>query len=903
MRTTGPILCILLASVTLGSAPAMAQSPPDHIAWFEFSGQALLDVLDFQTATQSGAPILFRQTGGTQLPAPHEDDVDVQWSLSSARFSFIAWSADLEPGETAAALEMEADLHVRILSESHEYTWEGVMRAPLQVTVNAPSQDDDGNPVPASLGVAPVPLAPVEFQMEETSFPYPFLVPELEDFFQYAVGYSVGSWFDGEGDLVGEADFDFLSGGIVLGLAAVPAQTVPLPTPPSAELDPDARWVLSLRGPGVAFLDLPTLALVYTSTDPEDLPSYAPGVPYWATPGEASVQFQVPAEVMEAELEKQAITNAAAILNSESVWPAIYQLGQAGVPIFAKLGAAIYTPGSTEVIGVGTDWSGSAAPGFRVNGLGVPWTDGVHIAEVIDDTHLILDQPWPGQQADTETGSYFRAMHPPTVELFEEEWTSAAWLTLLSDEFAFGMSTDVLLSTCDIDVDVDLDLSIVAALEVDVAAEWIRADAQAYPYLHAPYPSVDCSDLITEAIVSGEAPDMIGEVLDTVATQLYQAELPLEGQVERQVAAILSSFAVGGTDFVPQELLMNQATGLAVVGRLVPVRWATLGAVSGTFDCDDPTICGQSEVMMGWPLGAGSSDLMAVDVTSYELPMFPQSTVGPAWEDWHVTVSGAGGIDAVAADGGESVSELAWSGDFEVDDDFGLPGPFVLTPGDLFAVGERLYLFQSVTQNGHAWGDPRYHFKMVREQQPLATATIWESLDIDADATATETGEYVGTATILVPGPYGSVAGALVEPFDAEVYEITASYDLQLGAFNGNVHDVRWYWDGTEMDGATFEVDADGVYSSETHELTIELDLGFPGGAEMTMTRSEPVSLAGVVWGSEVSSGSTGPIGPEPDSSGLDPWAIYEMPWDPRVGDPSPRFDPRDRRASTPRGR
>ncbi|MBC8424245.1 hypothetical protein H8E07_08995, partial [bacterium] len=235
--------------------------------------------------------------------------------------------------------------------------------------------------------------------------------------------------------------------------------------------------------------------------------------------------------------------------------------------------------------------------------------------------------------------------------------------------------------------------------------------------------------------------------------------------------------------------------------------------------------------------------------------------------------------------------------------DFGLPGPFVLTPGDLFAVGERLYLFQSVTQSGHAWGNPRYHFRMVHEQEPPASAPIWESLDVQADATPTETGEYAGTATIPVPGPYGSVEGALVETFAAEVYEISASYDLQLGAFNGSVHNERWYWDGVEMDGPTFEVDADGIYESEAHDLTLELDLGFPGGAAMTMTRTKTVSLAGVVWGAEVASGSTGPVGPEPDMSGLDPRYFEEMPWDPRYGDPSPMYDPRARRSSTPRGR
>ncbi|MCP4869107.1 MAG: hypothetical protein GY898_10370 [Proteobacteria bacterium] len=895
-------------------APSLAAADaPPHSFWIELSGQALVDRVDLELGEISSSfagSALLRQTFGTEIHDDLAARLDVQWAILNPHIHFTNQHAELDPGDEAQVLEIEADLVVRVIGPLNIYTWEGTVEAPLKLALT--DDEDDG------VGVAVVggEGAP-EYAMETTSYPHPFLVEDsLQTFFRYAVGHAVGSWYDPDGAFAGDADFDALDGLIEGGLPLLASAPIPLPEPPFGTIDPSADWVLAMRPGPAGTGSFPAIALVHTPVSASEIPDFMPGLA-WAHEGEGSVGLHAPAELLEGDLQERAVAAANNVLDSEAVEVGLVVLTDARVPLYSKFGPGftnaegnfeatfakgVFTPDSTEVVGVNSIWTQTAEAGFLVAGPGVAMIDGVHIAEIVDDTHLILDQPWPGNATpDAEAGGFFRAMREPSVEVYPWEHTAGARLTLVDTEFFFERTFEVLLSDCDLSTDVDMNLSLDVTLSVDQPAEWIRAEAMAYPVVTPSNISIDCPDAFSQGAANSGLPDLLFGIIDQIETQVFQTELPIEGLLERSLNQSLGSLIDGNTDFVPEDMRLNQELGLWMSGLLVPMR-GQVDNFTMFFNCDDPSVCGQSDTSF-----SDSEDVLAMDVVSYLFPMLPQSTVGPVWDDWSVTLAANSDLGEVFADNAQSLSELAWSGAFEVDE---WPGGAVhLEPGDLFRVGSSLFLFQSVTVSDHEWGDPLFHWKRVWDQDQLPVPVIWESLDVGAEATATVIGEGAGTSTILQPTPGGGVDVITVSVSDVETYRIDLDFHFQWGVFGwDDSAATRVFWDGVQVDvnSWSFEVDADDLYSPTVHDLRIEYDVIFEGGAMITVVGADRVNLANVIYVGGGSTGSTGPVEEFIGGDSIAETSLLGNPWDPRVGDPAELYDPRrqqtqQRQSSTPR--
>ena len=77
-----------------------------------------------------------------------------------------------------------------------------------------------------------------------------------------------------------------------------------------------------------------------------------------------------------------------------------------------RTGTVALAFGQAEVVGTGTQWGGQVRPGDLL--LAGPGDPAVYVAAVLDDTHLLLEQPWPGPSRTASAYAVVRDFEPTT---------------------------------------------------------------------------------------------------------------------------------------------------------------------------------------------------------------------------------------------------------------------------------------------------------------------------------------------------------------------------------------------------------------------------------------------------------------------------------------------------------
>ncbi len=797
------LLFVAAAITCLATNTASAQ---DYSVHLELSAPAMEALLNDNIRDVISDQIVLGNYQGSTNPVPLTDDT-IQAVPGTPTVELTPVNAVLTAGESAGALDLLLPIDVRYFSEGAVGTHQVMVRIPMALGVS-----DDGTQ--AQVLVAAQNANGIALENG----------PAFQAFVD---SVRAGA---GNGPIGAIVEGGFLDA-VFANLQTLTSNlNVPLPAL-SDFADADVPWAVRLDAPGGA--SGIRVGLFRSSATASQLTT-VPGLIPPALLGEPRFAISVPPGVLTELMDSKSVGLMDNLASSELADQIALISGQLGVPLL-NTGNATFTAGDDIVVGADTDWTATVREGFALVRNGNVTSAG-RVAEVIDNTHLRLAQPWSGTSTSSPTGDAFRAFLVPTLTPATAP-ASGAVLGLVADHGNFhveGIKLTKISATCSVDVALDVDIRFDLAFAAHPGAGRILVDADHTSSVVATNADAHCGlDIAAEAIIEdnfeGFADSAIGGILTGSHTRQRTVEAMFEDVVNGLSAGLGTNVLLAPETFAFNTQGLRLRAAMTIIQGAPVVHKATPSCAPGATLCTAAADAGQLQIQ-------AHSYGPSVALPSVSMP--------PAWDGlFHVTV-GASGYGAVtrvkAVTGFHGMTEVVAQDAWEPVADQGTVFPAV--PGEMFVHGDKLYVLQSVTEAADGPHLPTFQFlELPRQSTPGSVVPLpWETGSLTANTVVT--GEQAMDSTTQVWATDAGVASETNTNFDITGYQITAELNLAAGFVGGSPDEIEFEWDGNPVD-SVFTISSVGITTPTTHTLAANVLWVWPGGFELEQVITTQVTL------------------------------------------------------------